>query len=461
MSYRIIQLLLILGDFICLYFSLYIAVFVRNSNLAQKALTDLSLPMYILFFLAIIILYIAGAYDIIRAKNSWEFFQRIILSALVWMAAGVVFFYFQNFKYITPKTILALTALSGFGLIAIWRFINHKFLSKVILKTNIIFAGITKETVELMEIIKKTPQLGYQILGIIETNSSNPLLAAVTNVSIVETLANIKNKYPEQPIHLIVISPSQNTNQNLLKELYNDLFKQIEVVEEIDFFESITGRIPPSTFSESWFLANFHEQRKKTYDRVKILIDYLVAGIMSIFVIATFPLIALIIKINSKGPIFYKQERVGRNGQIFKVYKYRTMQALQADGSAETEGPRWAADKDQRITAVGKFLRRTRLDEIPQFFNILRGEMSLIGPRPERPEFVRQLTEKMPFYDLRHLIKPGLAGWAQLRKSYYGTMDENLYKLEYDLYYIKNRGPILDIIILLRTVNVLLRMIGR
>jgi len=152
---------------------------------------------------------------------------------------------------------------------------------------------------------------------------------------------------------------------------------------------------------------------------------------------------------------------VGRNGKIFKVHKYRTMRALSADGGAELNGPQWANDKDERITAVGKFLRRTRLDEIPQFINILRGEMSIIGPRPERPQFVEQLKEKMPFYDLRHLVKPGLTGWAQLHESYYGTMDENLKKLEYDLYYIKNRSWLLDGIILLRTINVLMRMIGR
>ncbi|MBU1613287.1 sugar transferase, partial [Patescibacteria group bacterium] len=130
-------------------------------------------------------------------------------------------------------------------------------------------------------------------------------------------------------------------------------------------------------------------------------------------------------------------------------------------GSAETDGPKFAEAHDGRVTKVGKFLRRSRLDELPQFINIFRGEMGLIGPRPERPEFVRQLTERMPFYELRHLVKPGLTGWAQLRYGYYGTIDENLRKLEYDLFYIKNRNIFLDAVIVLRTVNVLVRMIGR
>ena len=183
--------------------------------------------------------------------------------------------------------------------------------------------------------------------------------------------------------------------------------------------------------------------------------------VLGIFFILTFPLIALAIKLNTRGRVFFSQNRVGRQGIIFKVYKYRTMVSLSADGSAETNGPQFASTKDIRITSVGKILRLTRIDETPQFINILKGHMSFIGPRPERPEFVAQITEKMPFYSLRHLIKPGLTGWAQVNESYYGTIEENLRKLEYDLYYIKNRNFTLDVSILLRTINTILRLAGR
>ena len=208
-------------------------------------------------------------------------------------------------------------------------------------------------------------------------------------------------------------------------------------------------------------MANLHEQHKKIYDRFRILTDYVLAVFIGIFFIVTFPLVALAIKLNSRGRIFFVQNRIGRQGLVFKVYKYRTMMSLSADGSAETGGPQFAADKDARITSVGKILRLTRLDEIPQFINILKGQMSVIGPRPERPEFVRQLTEKMPYYPLRHLIKPGLTGWAQINNAYYGTIEENLRKLEYDLFYIKNRSFTLDVAIILRTINTVLRLAGR
>ena len=147
--------------------------------------------------------------------------------------------------------------------------------------------------------------------------------------------------------------------------------------------------------------------------------------------------------------------------KISAVFTNRTMRALSDDGSAELKGPQFASDHDPRITPVGKFLRRTRLDELPQFVNILRGEMALIGPRPERPEFVAELSRQMPFYTLRHLIKPGLTGWAQIHKSYYGDLAENLHKLEYDLFYLKNRGVLLDLAILLRTINIIGSLGGR
>ena len=148
-------------------------------------------------------------------------------------------------------------------------------------------------------------------------------------------------------------------------------------------------------------------------------------------------------------------------GKPFWIYKYRTMKALSADGSAETGGPQFASVNDNRVTAVGRFLRRTRIDEVPQFINIFKNEMSIAGPRPERPEFVKELTAVLPYYSLRHLVKPGLTGWAQLHKSYYGTIEENLEKLEYDIYYIKNRGPVMDASIILKTINTVMRLIGR
>jgi exopolysaccharide biosynthesis polyprenyl glycosylphosphotransferase len=376
--------------------------------------------------------------------------------------AGIAYFYVNPEQNIAPKTILLLTTITGFGLIAIWRFIYNKFIT-IKLTYKVLFAGLTDDVKELIEQIKKEPQLGYQIAGILlyEKDSSYTQSAAYAqshNIS-VYTSTSLRDNLSQ--INIVVLSPVMAANTSLLQTLYQSLFQGISIVELSDFYESVMHRIPPFTFSEGWFIAHLQEQQKKIYDRIRILSDYFLGACLGLLCTATLPFIALAIKLNSKGKVFFTQNRVGRGGAIFKVYKFRTMKSLSTDGSAETNGPQYAATADMRITSVGKFLRLTRLDETPQFINILKGEMSFIGPRPERPEFVAQLTEKMPFYSLRHLIKPGLTGWAQVQKSYYGTIEENLQKLEYDLFYIKNRNFTLDVSILLRTISTILRMAGR
>lgn len=466
--YRLKQITLLAGDLIVLYIGLYFALYFRYLKIPQQNLQNLLQPMTQLFLLAAIILFIAGLYDTSKAKNSWAFYQKIITSALMWTIFGIIYFYINPKPAIAPKTILLLTAIIGFGFVSLWRFFYNKFISTA-LKYNVIFAGITDEVKELIDNIQKEPRLGYFVTGIIndrETISFTTGMqnetdkALLPNMIFGKTIADINNQ-TKNFANIIVLSPHMTADENLLKELYQSLFQQVSIVNLSDFYESVMHRIPPFTFSEGWFVANLHEQQKKIYDRFRILTDYVLAVVIGIFFILTFPFIALAIKLNSKGHVFFSQNRVGRQGLIFKVYKYRTMKALAQDGSAETDGPKFASDKDSRITSVGKILRLTRLDEVPQFINILKGEMSIIGPRPERPEFVTQLTEKMPYYSLRHLIKPGLTGWAQIHNAYYGTIEENLRKLEYDLFYIKNRGLTLDISIILRTINTILRLAGR
>jgi exopolysaccharide biosynthesis polyprenyl glycosylphosphotransferase len=460
--YRLKQFTLFTGDLICLYAGLYAGTFLRYLHPADNQFLELLSPMTALFLLAATIMFISGLYDANKTKNTWLFFQKIPLSAAVWMLAGIAYFYVNPEQNIAPKTILLLTTITGFGLIAIWRFIYNKFIT-IKLTYKVLFAGLTDDVKELIEQIKKEPQLGYQIAGILlyEKDSSYTQSAAYAqshNIS-VYTSTSLRDNLSQ--INIVVLSPVMAANTSLLQTLYQSLFQGISIVELSDFYESVMHRIPPFTFSEGWFIAHLQEQQKKIYDRIRILSDYFLGACLGLLCTATLPFIALAIKLNSKGKIFFTQNRVGRGGAIFKVYKFRTMKSLSTDGSAETNGPQYAATADMRITSVGKFLRLTRLDETPQFINILKGEMSFIGPRPERPEFVAQLTEKMPFYSLRHLIKPGLTGWAQVQKSYYGTIEENLQKLEYDLFYIKNRNFTLDVSILLRTISTILRMAGR
>lgn len=454
MYYRIKQLTLLVVDLALLWIGFYLSLIIRYGKLPESQVNGLSPFMWPLFGVAAVILFVAGLYDIAKIRNNVSLYKKISISAGVWVILSVLVFYTNSATSVTPKTILLLNTLISFGLIMVWRFFYHSYIAKNFLTTTLIFAGLSKETKELIDLFEKQPEHGYRVLGVVDSGEKPAELNLPFGNTLDELLKNVAA--PD----IIVVSPSMAKSE-ILSELYRLLFLQVGVISLIDFYEDKFGRVPSFAFSESWFVTNLQEQRKKMYDRARIIADYLVALIMGIFFIATFPFVATVIKLTSKGPVLFKQARVGRGETPFTMYKYRTMKALTATGSAEINGPQFAAQNDARITAVGKFLRRTRFDELPQFINILKGEMGLIGPRPERPEFVTEITKRMPFYALRHLIKPGLTGWAQLQNSYYGNIEENLLKLQYDLYYVKNRSLALDIAIVLRTINILFRMIGR
>jgi sugar transferase (PEP-CTERM system associated) len=226
---------------------------------------------------------------------------------------------------------------------------------------------------------------------------------------------------------------------------------EIQVEEASRFFERLTGKISTDhlqtgrmVFAETGLWARPYRRLRRVFDVVSCLVGMALSLPIMI-------LTAIAIRIESPGPVFYTQERVGLHGRKFRIFKFRSMQA-----DAEAHGPAWARENDPRVTRVGRIIRRLHIDETPQFVNILRGEMSLIGPRPERPEFVERLEERIPYYSERHLVKPGLTGWAQVSYPYGASVEDAREKHQYDLYYIKNQSPLLDAIVLLETARVVL-----
>ncbi|PNU19956.1 glycosyl transferase [Geothermobacter hydrogeniphilus] len=226
----------------------------------------------------------------------------------------------------------------------------------------------------------------------------------------------------------------------------------VEVIDSVTFYEKVTGKLKLEDITPSWFIFSdgFCVTRYVLWQ--KRVFSILLSGVGILLALPIFPLVALLIKLESPGPVFFCQERVGFGGRVFRTYKFRTMRQ---DAEQET-GAVWAQSNDPRITRVGRFLRKSRIDEIPQLFNVFKGDMSFVGPRPERPEFVAMLTRKIPYYGSRHAVKPGLTGWAQVRYPYGASVEDALEKLRYDLYYIKNYSPFLDIVIVLETVKVVL-----
>jgi exopolysaccharide biosynthesis polyprenyl glycosylphosphotransferase len=227
----------------------------------------------------------------------------------------------------------------------------------------------------------------------------------------------------------------------------------IRVTDCLDFYERETGRISINDLREDWIALARGFVNSPLRERARRSKDILLAGIGILATAPVFVLAAIAIKLEDGGSVFYRQERVGLAGRPFTLLKFRSMRE-----DAEGDGvPAWASERDGRITAVGWVIRKLRIDELPQLWNVLRGDMTLIGPRPERPYFVHQFSQAIPFYDYRHVVRPGITGWAQVSFRYGASFDDTRRKLSYDLYYIKNRGLLLDIVIVLRTVGVVLR----
>jgi len=237
-----------------------------------------------------------------------------------------------------------------------------------------------------------------------------------------------------------------------LRELLACRLNGVRVSDLAQFFERVHGHVPLDMSRSSWFIYGSGYRQGWLRALNKRAFDLVVATLLLLPALPLMVLASVAIFIESPGPVIYRQERVGRRGKRFTLLKFRSMTR-----DAEKDGkPAWAAVNDQRVTRVGRFLRKTRIDELPQLINVLRGEMSVVGPRPERPEFVAMLSEQVPFYAIRHSVKPGITGWAQVRYSYVATIEDSVKKLEYDIYYVKNHSMLLDALILLETIRVVL-----
>lgn len=385
------------------------------------------LPFSILYFFWLVIFYVFGLYDLKIIKAGPVLYNKVLWSILTCLGLGIIFFYlipFPIFK-ITPKTNLVLNIIIFGVLFLTWRkffyllFSSH-FLNKV--------AIIGNNSQVLAKEINARPYLGYKLIDL-------------------ELRKDLLSQIKEKEIDTLIIPNDLILDSQLIQNLYECLPARINFIDWARAYELICAKIPIDFISHTWFFENLKEKEKGFYDKTKKLFDIILAAVILIITMPFWPLIALAIKIEDKGPVIYRQERVGKDKKLFFLFKFRSMKT-----TAESKtGPVWAKKEDFRITKVGKILRRTHLDELPQMLNILKGEISLVGPRPERPKFVSQLEKEISHYHIRHLIKPGFTGWAQLKFRYGRSVMDSREKFQYDLYYLKNRGLFLDVGILLKT----------
>jgi sugar transferase (PEP-CTERM system associated) len=292
---------------------------------------------------------------------------------------------------------------------------------------------------------------GYEIVGFVDDRPADQV-ALSNGFRVLGTTWQLSEIATGCEVGTIVVCLTERRGSFPLKPILDCKLRGIRIEDWPAFYEKLTGKIIVQNLRPSWLVFSEGFKRTAVTRMAKHVVDLALATLFLVIGWPIFVLVALAIRLDSPGPIFFRQERVGEQGRPFTLLKFRTMVQ---DAELRT-GPVWAADDDPRITRVGRWLRKTRLDEFPQIWNVFKGEMSFIGPRPERPHFVVQLQEKIPYYAERHSVKPGITGWAQVRCPYAATIEDSEEKLQYDLYYVKNMSSLLDIDILLSTIRVVL-----
>lgn len=455
---KIRKIILLLGDIIILYASLIIALTIRYQGFDLGIFQTHLLPFSIIYLIWLIIFYIHDLYDLDIAKNNVEFSSALIRALFIGGLISIVFFYLApNFASgeITPKTNLFLNVLVFMVLFYGWRYLFNLLLGSLGIKMNTAIIGYNPQAIELAKEIIKNPQLGYK-LKIIIKNHEKIDGTELPEIKIIQGIKNLKEILEQEKIATAVITPEIYQSPDLIQNLFECIHYKIDFINLSEFYENLTKKVPLTAINQVWFLQNISQRNRTAYSIFKRIFDLFFALILLLITLPLWIIIATIIKFESPGPVFYKQTRVGQGGKPFKLAKFRSMVK-----DAEKRGPQMAQENDKRITKLGRFMRKTRLDELPQLWNIIKGEMSFIGPRAERPEFHKELKEKIPFYQERYLIKPGLSGWAQIKHGYTSSIEDNFEKVQYDLYYVKNRSFILDLSIVLKTINIILKGGGR
>jgi exopolysaccharide biosynthesis polyprenyl glycosylphosphotransferase len=438
--------ILFLGDVLVLYFSLWVTLFLRRFEIPDvSALVSHLQPFTILFVLWVLVFFIAGLYD----KHTTFLKKRIpsiILNAqVVNIILGIFFFYFIPYFGITPKTTLFIFLMVSFAFIVIWRRNSLLFFESPERQAAILI-GSGSEMDELKREVNSNPRYGIFFASSID----------LSDISQLDFQKEIIERMYAEDITTIVVDTKHENVTHILPKFYNLMFSGVRFVDMHKVYEDIFDRIPLSLVQYSWFLENISATRKFTYEFLKRVMDIVIAVPLLILSIVLFPFVYLAIRLEDGGPLFISQERVGKNNRVISIFKVRTM-------TGSDSGTAVLASKHS-VTKTGAVLRKLRIDELPQLWNVFKGDLSLIGPRPEFPAMVKLYEQEVPFYNVRHLIKPGLSGWAQIyheNHPHHGTdVGETRVKLSYDLYYIKNRSITLDLKIALKTVKTILSRAG-
>jgi sugar transferase (PEP-CTERM system associated) len=400
-------------------------------------------------------LYYADLYDYRTMVDHREMFMRIVqaLAATSFLLSAV---YYWAPSLIIGRGVFVLSTILVLALVTGWRLAYEWLGSQVSPRERLLLVGTSPAAIRIArELYEHRHKLGVEIVGFVDTDPSK-VGTPILNPGVIGTLDDVPAIVRARSVDRVVVSLADQRGKLPMNKLLEMKLSGVAFDHLATLYEEYLGKIAVENLRPSWLIFSSGFRKSSALTGAKRTMDVAAAVVGLVIGLPLMIVIAALVKATSRGPIFYHQRRVGLHGRIFTVHKFRSMRA---DAEAGT-GAVWAGPHDTRMTPVGRFLRRTRLDELPQLWNILRGEMSLVGPRPERPEFVEQLTREIPFYGERHVIRPGLTGWAQIRYTYAASVEDATEKLQYDLFYVKNLSIALDLFIILATVKTVILQRG-
>ncbi|HYY99436.1 MAG TPA: TIGR03013 family XrtA/PEP-CTERM system glycosyltransferase, partial [Pyrinomonadaceae bacterium] len=399
----------------------------------------------------LIAFYLYDLYDFVVMHDRRELVLRLVQAlGLAWVALAIL-------MYLVPALVIgrgvSLIALPlALALMVTWRVAAHWLLGHPKVGEKILIVGSGESAVEIAREILGRRDAGYRVVGFVDPN---PELVgrSLINPRVLGTTSQMAEITRREGVNRVVVALGERRGQFPVRELLDmSLSGDVAIEECASFYERLTGRVSLDMMRPSWLIFSGRGRQGRLSAALRTAAHRCVALAGALASLPVALLTALLIKLDSPGPVLYKQERVGKNGRPFTIMKFRSMRT-----DAERDGPVWASKNgDARTTRVGRVIRKIRVDEIPQFWNILKGEMNFVGPRPERPHFVKQLAEEVPYYEQRHLIPPGLTGWAQIKYPYGASIEDARQKLQYDLYYVKNQSLLLDAVIMFETVKTIL-----
>ncbi len=397
-------------------------------------------------------LHFSDLYDLRTLLDRRDMFTRLLRAlGATSMILALLYYWIQGL--IIGRGVFVIASLFVVGLVVGWRLAFEWLSVRLAPAERLLIVGTNNAAVDLArELFERRHELGVELIGFVDSDPAK-VGTSLINPGIVGTVAHIPDIVRERHVDRVVVSLADARGKLSMEQLlemklnYGVRFDHLASV-----YEDYTGKIAIENLRPSWLVFSTGFRKSRALSAMKRLGDVLLSAIGLLLAAPLLSISTVAMKLTSPGPIFYHQRRVGKDGVVFTIHKLRSMRTDAEQGT----GAVWSAEGDPRVTRVGRILRRTRLDEVPQLWNVLKGDMSFVGPRPERPEFVTELTKRIPFYGQRHVVRPGLTGWAQVRHAYGSTVDDALQKLQYELFYIKHMSIAFDLFIVLSTIKTVL-----